>query len=423
MKLLFTHIHQLINTREGLRPLRGKEMAELPLISDAYLLVEEGLISDFGEMKNMPESLKKIPHTIHAEGRVLMPAWVDSHTHLVFAGSRETEFVDKIKGLSYAEIAARGGGILNSARQLDEISEDKLFAESWKRLMEVASLGTGAIEIKSGYGLTVENELKILRVIRRLRERSPLPVRSTFLGAHAIPANYKDDREGYIRVLTEEMIPRVAAEKLADYIDVFCEKGFFSPEETERISKAGKEYGLKPRLHVNQLNSIGGIEAGIRVGALSLDHLETVTGGDLALLGGAPETLSGLSFQGISTLLPTAAFFLRMPFQPARKIIEAGAAVAIASDFNPGSSPSGNMNLVVAMSCIGMRMLPEEALNAATVNAACALEWERELGSIAIGKMANLVLTRAVPSFIYLPYSFGQNLIDKVFISGELVNM
>ncbi len=421
MTILFTHIHQLINTREGHKPLRGKEMAELPFIQDAYLLVEDGLISLFGKMKDLPLSLKDHPHSINASGCLVMPAWCDSHTHLVFAGSRENEFVDKIKGLSYAEIAARGGGILNSARQLNDISEDSLFDLSYKRLQEVVAMGTGALEIKSGYGLTVENELKILRVIRRLKEKTSIPIRATFLGAHAIPSEYKDNREGYLRLVIEEMIPRVAGEKLADYIDVFCETGFFTPEETEKIARAGLEHGLKPRLHVNQLNSIGGIEAGIRVNALSLDHLETLTDNEVSLLAGEPETVSGQSFQGISTLLPTAAFFLRMPFQPARKIIDAGAAVAIASDFNPGSSPSGNMNLVVAMSCIGMKMLPEEAFNAATVNAACSLEWQQELGSISIGKKANLILTKPVPHYVYLPYSFGSDHIQQVFISGQPV--
>lgn len=419
MSLLFTHIHQLVNVRKGIEPLRGKEMADLPLLEEAYLLVEDGIIAGYGKMGDMPASLHNHPHKLDATGRLVLPAWCDSHTHLVFPGSRETEFVDKIKGLSYAEIAARGGGILNSARQMDDITEDQLFTDSWKRLNEVAALGTGAIEIKSGYGLTVANELKILRVIQKLKEKSGLLIRSTFLGAHAFPAHYKEDREGYIREIIEEMIPLVAGEKLADYIDVFCETGFFTPGETEKIALAGKAAGLKPRLHVNQLNSIGGIEAGIRVGALSLDHLETVTDQDVALLAGQPEEHSGKSFTGISTLLPTAAFFLRMPFQPARKIIDAGAAVAIASDFNPGSSPSGNMNLVVAMSCIGMRMLPAEAINAATTNAAVAMEFEAMTGSVAIGKKANLILTKPVSHYNVLPYFFGANLIEQVFLNGQ----
>lgn len=421
MSLLFTHIHQLVNVREGTEPLRGKEMTELPVLEDAFLLVEDGIITGYGKMVDMPASLHNHPNQVNAAGRLVLPAWCDSHTHLVFPGSREHEFVDKIKGLSYAEIAARGGGILNSARQMDNISEDQLFSDSWKRLNEVAALGTGAIEIKSGYGLTVANELKILRVIKKLKEKSGLLIRSTFLGAHAFPAHYKEDRDGYIREIMEEMIPLVAGEKLADYIDVFCETGFFTPEETEKIALAGIAAGLKPRLHVNQLNSIGGIEAGIRVGALSLDHLETVTDKDVALLAGQPEDRSGKSFSGISTLLPTAAFFLRMPFQPARKIIDAGAAVAIASDFNPGSSPSGNMNLVVAMSCIGMRMLPEEAINAATINAAVAMEFESVTGSIAIGKKANLILTKPANHYNNLPYFFGDNLIEQVFLNGQLL--
>lgn len=419
MSLLFTHIRQLVNVRKGTEPLRGKEMTELPVLEDAFLLVEDGIITGYGKMADMPASLQNHPQVVDATGRLVLPAWCDSHTHLVFPGSREHEFVDKIKGLSYAEIAARGGGILNSARQMDNISEDQLFSDSWKRLNEVAALGTGAIEIKSGYGLTVANELKILRVIKKLKERSGLLIRSTFLGAHAFPAHYKEDRDGYIREIMEEMIPLVAGEKLADYIDVFCETGFFTPEETEKIALAGIAAGLKPRLHVNQLNSIGGIEAGIRVGALSLDHLETVTDKDVALLAGQPEDRSGKSFTGLSTLLPTAAFFLRMPFQPARKIIDAGAAVAIASDFNPGSSPSGNMNLVVAMSCVGMRMLPEEAINAATINAAVAMEFESMTGSIAIGKKANLILTKPANHYNILPYFFGDNLIEQVFLNGQ----
>lgn len=421
MSLLFTHIHQLVNVRKGTGPLHGKEMAELPVLEDAYLLVEDGIITGYGKMAEMPATLQNHFPVVDASGRLVLPAWCDSHTHLVFPGSREHEFVDKIRGLSYAEIAARGGGILNSARQMDNISEDQLFTESWKRLNEVAALGTGAIEIKSGYGLTVANELKILRVIKKLKEKSGLLIRSTFLGAHAFPAHYKEDREGYIREIIEEMIPLVADGKLADYIDVFCETGFFTPEETEKIALAGLSVGLKPRLHVNQLNSIGGIEAGIRVGALSLDHLETVTDKDVALLAGLPETRSGKSFAGISTLLPTAAFFLRMPYQPARRIIDAGAAVAIASDFNPGSSPSGNMNLVLAMSCIGMRMLPEEAINAATTNSAVSMECESELGSISLGKKANLILTKPVRHYNELPYFFGSNLVDLVFLNGQLL--
>lgn len=419
MNLLFTHIRQLINVREGFRSLRGQDLSEMPLIENAYLRVEEGRITGFGKMEELPENGLDHLQVVPTNGGIILPAWCDSHTHLVFAGSRENEFVDKIRGLSYAEIAARGGGILHSARQLEAISEEELFKQSWSRLQQVIALGTGAIEIKSGYGLTVESELKILRVIKRLKQKSPALIRSTFLGAHAIPAAFRDNREGYIREILDKMIPAVAAEGLADYIDVFCEKGFFTPEETEAIALAGRAHGMKPRLHVNQLNSIGGIEAGIRVGAVSLDHLETLTPTEISRLAGTMPEPGGKFYKGISTLLPTAAFFLRMPFQPARALVEAGAAVCLASDYNPGSSPSGNMNLVVSMACIGMRMLPEEAIQAATTNGACALAWEKEVGSIAIGKRAHLILTKPISHYHYLPYAFGDNHIQQVYLNGQ----
>jgi imidazolonepropionase len=341
-----------------------------------------------------------------------LPCWCDSHTHLVFAASREEEFIDKIKGLSYAEIAAKGGGILNSAEKLNTISEDELFNLSWKRLQQVGKMGTGAIEIKSGYGLTLEGELKMLRVIKKLKEKSRFEIKSTFLGAHAFPAAYKENHDRYIDLLLNKMLPIIGREKLADYIDVFCEKGFFSPGEMIRICEAGEQFGLKPKLHVNQLNSIGGIEAGIQAKALSLDHLETLTDNEIQLLG---------KFEGVSTLLPTAAFFLRSEMPPARKLIEAGAAVTLASDYNPGSSPSGNMNFVVSLSCIQMKMLPEEAINAATINGAAAMELSNDYGRIAIGKKANLIFTKPIPALAYLPYSFGENLIDKVMIKGDFI--
>ena len=335
---------------------------------------------------------------------IVLPCWCDSHTHLVFSGSREEEFIDKIKGLSYSEIAAKGGGILNSAKKLNETSEDELFNLAWKRLEEVSKLGTGAIEIKSGYGLSLEGELKMLRVIKKLKEKSPLKIKATFLGAHAFPAAYKENHKGYIDCIINEMLPVIAKEKLADYIDVFCEKGFFSAEEMKMICEAGKNYGLKPKLHVNQLNSTGGIETGIEVDALSLDHLETLTDKEIELLGG---------FEGSATLLPGSSFFLRCELPPAKKLIDAGAAVTLASDYNPGSSPSGNMNFVVSLSCIQMKMLPEEAINAATINGACAMEIQKDYGSIAVGKKANLIFTQPVPSLYYLPYSFGNNLLIK----------
>jgi imidazolonepropionase len=374
--------------------------------------VEDGRIADYGSMDDIPFSITDFTLRYSAEGRCILPSYCDSHTHLVFAGSREDEFVDKIKGLSYSEIAARGGGILNSARKLRETSEEALFQQSFKRLQEVMRLGTGAIEIKSGYGLTVEDELKMLRVIRRLKEKSPIPVRSTFLGAHAFPEEFKDNREGYIKLIIEEMLPAIQREGLADYIDVFCEKGFYTPDETRQICQAGKAIGLKPKIHANQLNASGGVQVGVALHAVSVDHLESMD----------EQAINSLAnSQTIGTLLPTAAFFLRMPYQPARKLIDSQCAIALASDYNPGSSPSGNMNFVVSISCIQMRMLPEEAINAATLNGAYAMELEKEVGSITKGKRANLIMTHPVPSLQYIPYSFGNNLVDKVMVDGVFI--
>lgn len=409
---LITNIKLLVNTREHNQLLRGKELAQLPCIENAYLLVEGDDIVRYGPMKDLATINQQSSTTIDASGQFILPAWCDSHTHLVFAASRENEFIDKLKGLTYAEIAAKGGGILNSAKKLNETTEDELFNLAWKRLEEVSRMGTGAIEIKSGYGLTVDGELKMLRVIKKLKERSALSIKATFLGAHTYPLNYKENHKGYIDSIINEMLPVIAKEKLADYIDVFCETGFFSPEETETICRAGMRYGLKPKLHVNQLNSIGGVETGIKLNAVSLDHLETMTDDDISNLSHS---------NSIGTLLPTAAFFLRMPFQPARKLIDAGSAIALATDYNPGSSPSGNMNLVVAMSCIQMKMLPEEAINAATINSAYAMELQHELGSISVGKKASLIFTKPIPSIAYIPYSFGSNLIDKVMLRGEFI--
>ena len=412
MTTVIINIKQLVNTREESKLLRGKELSILPSIENAYMIIKEGLIAEYGVMSNFKSQTANFKHTIDASGQYILPCWCDSHTHLVFATSREDEFVDKIKGMSYAEIAAKGGGILNSADKLNAMSEEALFYHAWKRLEEVMSLGTGAIEIKSGYGLSVDGELKMLRVIRKLKDRSPIPIRSTFLGAHTYPLEYKEDHQGYLDLVIKEMLPVIAKEKLADYVDVFCEEGFFSAEETEVICRAGIKYGLKPKIHANQLNFSGGVETGIKLGAISVDHLETVNG----------DIIDKLSKSNtIGTLLPTAAFFLRMPFQPARQIIDAGCAVALASDFNPGSSPSGNMNLVVAMSCIGMKMLPEETINAATINGAFAMELQNEVGSITVGKRANLIFTKQISSLAYLPYSFGSDLIDKVMINGEII--
>jgi imidazolonepropionase len=408
---LIYNIKQLVNVRRESRLLRGREMAELPCIDDAWVRVEGDEIGDFGEMSELPVGLKD-GDAIDAAGRLVLPAWCDSHTHLVYSGSREEEFVDKIRGRSYAEIAAGGGGILNSARQVAEASEDQLFNSTWQRLGEVMRMGTGAIEIKSGYGLTVDSELKMLRVIKRLKERSPVLVRATFLGAHTYPAEYREDHGGYIRLIVDEMLPVIAGEGLADFIDVFCERGFFSAGETEEIVRAGVSYGLRPKIHANQLHLSGGVQTGIRLGAISVDHLETMDAAAISALAGSAT---------IGTLLPTAAFFLRMPMQPARELLDAGCAIAVASDYNPGSSPSGNMNLVVAMSCIGMRMLPEEAINAATINGAFAMSLGDEVGSITPGKRANLIVTRPVSSLAYLPYAFGSNLVERVMIGGEFV--
>jgi imidazolonepropionase len=413
----------LVNVRNTSTMLRGKELAELPCIGDGWLLIEDEHIAALGTMKELPGSLdtlcrRYLPSedlsapVIDGAGRYVLPAWCDSHTHLVYAGSRETEFVDKIRGLSYAEINARGGGILNSARVLRETSEEALFAQAWERLCELSRLGTGSIEIKSGYGLTVESELKMLRVIRRLKERSRLSIKATFLGAHTYPPEYRDNHQGYIDLLVNEMLPVIARDGLADYIDVFCEQGFYSPSETETICRAGMAVGLKPKIHANQLHLSGGVQTGVKLGALSVDHLEMMDEDAIAALNNS---------NTIGTLLPTAAFFLRMGFQPARQLIDAGCAIALASDFNPGSSPSGNMNLVVAMSCIQMRMLPEEAINAATFNGAHAMELGAVTGSLAPGKRADLIITRPAPSLAYLPYAFGSNLIGQVIIGGEMV--
>ena len=412
--VLFINIKCLVNTRESNELLRGPALADLPMIEDAYLLVEDGLVKGFGRMYELEIDIPQLPKNVEdVNGQMVLPCWCDSHTHLVFAGSRENEFIDKLKGLSYAEIAAKGGGILNSAKKLNDTPEDELFEAAMKRLGQIAALGTGCVEIKSGYGLSTEGELKMLRVIKKLKAQSDLLIRSTFLAAHTFPPEYKEYHRGYIDKIVNEMLPVIAEENLADYIDVFCETGFFSPAETDELCKAGAVYGLKPKLHVNQLNSIGGIEVGIENDAVSLDHLETLTDNEISILG---------AYQGCSTLLPTAAFFLHMPFQPARKLIEAGAAVALASDFNPGSSPSGNMNFVTTLSCIQMKMLPEEAINAATINGAFAMGCQNEAGSIMIGKRADLIFTKQIPSLAYLFYSFGTDNIDKVMIKGKWVN-
>jgi len=411
--MLIINIGCLVNVADVKQPLAGKELANLPLIRDAFLLIEYGRIACLGNMFELELLVPQLPnHVVDAKGAFILPAWVDSHTHIVFAGSREAEFVDKIKGLNYADIAAKGGGILNSAARLAEKTEDELFNAAMRRIEEVAHLGTGAIEIKSGYGLSLESELKMLRVITRIRNEAPLLVKRTFLGAHAYPLVFKDNHQAYLNLLINEMLPAIAKEKLADYVDVFCENGFFSVQEMEQVCNAAAKHGLKPKLHINQLNSIGGLQSAIKLNAVSVDHLETMTENDIANLSAS---------HTIGTLLPTAAYFLRMMYQPARKMIDAGCKIALASDYNPGSSPSGNMNTVVSMSCIQMKMLPEEAINAATIQGAFAMEEANEVGSIAVGKRANLIMLTPVPSIAYIPYAFGTNLIDRVILNGRFI--
>jgi imidazolonepropionase len=410
MKLRIINIHLLINVRTENVLLRGAALADLPVIENAFLDIEDGIILDYGSMLTLQQPEKNVDFEIFdAKGSSVLPSWCDSHTHLVFAASRESEFVDKLKGRSYAEIAAKGGGILNSAAKLNNASKDELFASAWLRLEELIALGTGAIEIKSGYGLSLEGELKMLRVIKKLKQLSPIPIKSTFLGAHTFPLEFKNNHRGYLDLIINEMLPIIANEDLADYIDVFCEDGFFSVTETNEICLAGKSVGLVPKIHANQLTVSGGVEVGVALEALTVDHLESMDEKAISTLAAS---------HTIGTLLPTAAYFLRIPFQPARQLIDAGCAIALASDFNPGSSPSGNMNTVVSMSCIQMEMLPEEAINAATINGAYAMGLQEMLGSITKGKLANLIFTKPIPSISYLPYAFGSNLIKTVMIKG-----
>lgn len=390
------------------RMVAGKDMDTLPCLENAYLIVEGDRIQAFGPMSGAPERFSG--EIVDASQQTLLPCWCDSHTHLVFAGSREAEFEDRIKGLSYQEIAQKGGGILNSAKRLQQTPEEELLRQSLLRLDEIARLGTGAVEIKSGYGLTLESELKILRVIRRLKEISPLSIKATFLGAHAIPAEYKENREGYVRLVIDQMLPMVAGEGLADYVDVFCEKVAFSVDETLRIMAAAAQYGLRPKIHTNQFNSMGGIQASVQQGALSVDHLEVLTDEEISYL------------QGSSTmpcLLPSAPFFLNDHYPPARKMLEAGLPLALATDYNPGSTPSGRMSFVLSLACLKMRMTPNEAINAATINGAAAMQLEQEHGSIAVGKKASFFLTQPIPSLAYIPYAFGSNLVESVYIAGK----
>lgn len=412
MKTLITNIKELVQVREHtISKLQGIEMKELPSIKNAWLLIENECIADFGSMDSLPTL--EVDSKIDATGKMILPSWVDSHTHLVYAGNREQEFVDRINGLTYEEIANKGGGIVNSAQKLQQTEEDSLYEQAVKRLKEVIQLGTGAIEIKSGYGLTLEAELKMLRVIKRLKEEFPITIKATFLGAHALPKEYKDNREAYIDEIVNVMIPKIAEEQLADYVDAFCEKGYFTVEDTIRVMEAGKKYGMPAKIHVNQFNAIGGIKAGVENSALSVDHLEVMSTEDIEVLKGS-ETMP--------VALPSCSLFLSIPYTPAREIIDAGIPLALATDYNPGSTPSGNMNLVVSLACIKMRMTPEEAINAATINAAYAMGISETHGSITKGKKANLILTKEIPSYGFLPYSFGSNHIENVFLEGQPLN-
>lgn len=407
--MLIKNIKSLLQTSAPTKALQGKKLSELKRIDNAWLLIENDSIKDFGAMDTCPETTN---NTIDATGKMVLPTWCDSHTHLVFATSREEEFEMRLKGKSYEEIALAGGGILNSAKKLQNTSEDDLFNSAWKRLMQVIKMGTGAIEIKSGYGLSVEGELKMLRVIKRLKEKSPIPIKANFLGAHSYPAEYKNNHQGYIDLIVNEMLPQIAEEGLADYIDAFCEKVAFSVEETEQIIKAGAQYGLKPKIHTNQFNCMGGIELCVANNALSVDHLEVVNDAEIECLKNS---------ETIATLLPSAPFFLSDPYQPGRKLVDEGVAVALASDYNPGSSPSGNMNLVVSLACVKLKMTPEEAINAATINGAFAMELQNEYGSIAVGKKANLMITEEINSLAFIPYSFGKDSIEQVIINGKII--
>ena len=411
MKTLILNIKQLVQTELSPRKwVAGKDMARLGILENAYLLVEEDKIAGFGKMEDLNREVVyaggDIVKEIDATGRLVMP----SHTHLVYAGSREIEYIDKIRGLSYEEIAKRGGGILNSCERIRKASEEELFDAAYDRIQEIAGFGTGAVEIKSGYGLDTESELKMLRVIRRLKAETPLLIKSTFLGAHAVPLEYKGRQTEYVDLIINEMIPMVAAEELADYIDVFCDKGFFTVEDTDRMLNAGMKYGLRAKIHVNELDYSGGVQVGVKYNAISVDHLECMGEEEIACL---------LESETMPTVLPGAAFFLNMPYSPVRKMIQAGLPVALASDYNPGSSPSGNMKFIMSLGCINYKMLPEEVINATTLNSAYAMGVEEEAGSIAVGKLANFYITTPISGIEYLPYAYTADLIEAIFLKGE----
>lgn len=409
MQTLIINIKQLLQVRDQ-SPLllKGTEMDHLPVLENAYLLIQDGRIKDYGLMSELPEV--QADKTIEASGRVVMPTWVDSHTHIVYAGSRVQEFVDRINGLSYEEIASRGGGILNSAQLLNQTSEEDLYEQSRLRLEEVISQGTGAVEIKSGYGLTLEGEMKMLRVIKRLKDNYKLPIKATFLGAHAFPTPYKNNQQAYVDLITQEMLPAIASEGLADYIDAFLETGYFSVAQTQQIIEAGKKYGLAAKIHVNQFTAIGGIQMCVDHKVRSVDHLEIVTPQDI-------EALKNSDTMPVA--LPSCSYFISIPYTPAKELINNGLPLALASDFNPGTTPSGNMNFVVATACIKMKMTPEQAINAATINGAYAMDVSSEVGSITRGKLANIIITQPVDSYYQIPYNFGTNLIDQVLINGQ----
>ena len=412
MKSLFINIQELVQVRdEGILKVSGEDMKILPTIKNAWLYIRDEIIEDFGDMNNLPDL--EFDEKVDFEGKMVLPTWCDSHTHLVFAGNREQEFADRIKGLTYEEIAKNGGGILNSAKTLQNTSENDLYDQSAQRLEEIMNMGTGAVEIKSGYGLTEEAELKMLKVIKRLKENYDLPIKATFLGAHAIPQEFKAEPKIYMDLVIEEILPEVARQQLAEYIDIFCEEGYFTVQDTHRLLKAAAKFGLRPKIHVNQFNAIGGIKAGVENNALSVDHLEVLTKEDIEVLKNAAT---------MPVALPSCSLFLSIPYTPARKLIEAGLPLALATDYNPGSTPSGNMNLVVSLACIKMKMLPEEAINAATLNGAYAMDLSKTHGSITKGKTASFIVTKRIPSYTYLPYSFGSNNIEKVYINGKSLN-
>lgn len=408
MKTLIKNIKELIQVERNPK-LRvcGKDMASIETIKNAYLIVEDDKIAEFGEMSELKE--QTFDKEVDATGRMVFPSFCDSHTHMVYAGSREIEYIDKIRGLSYDEIAKRGGGILNSAKRVQEASEEQLYEDAMQRLEMMMRLGTGAVEIKSGYGMTTEAELKMLRVIRRLKENSPLTIKSTLLGAHGIPMEYRGRQEKFVDLVIDEMIPQAAKENLADFIDVFCDEGFFTCEDTERMLEAGAKYGMRPKIHANEMACSGGIQVAVKYNALSCDHLEYTGDEEIKCL---------LGSETMPTVLPGAAFFLNMVHAPVRKMMDAGLPVAIASDYNPGSSPSPNMQLILSMACVNYRMLPEEAINATTINTAYAMGVSKELGSIAVGKRANFYITKPISTYEYMPYAYGENKVERVFLNG-----